>query len=258
MNQSYVGEEAKRVQKVRLFKSPSGPLTRPVKVGGLIISPKIPAVKQEPQIVQLQSRKFVVQPKPATSKNIVVSSIAPSTYKSSNREYTTAPRAQCNQARSQVQSKTASKCIIPQSTNISNSQYTAQASQPEDPEDIYYNSSELDADNESISSIIGHLDESTTIIEANYYRYHTIIKDLLRLRNNFVRKTIAHAIRQKRYYRSSRELLDVIFKSFGIILESVKIDQLPLNVSILGVFRFFSRVFCQCYNCSILLFCIAI
>lgn len=234
MNQSYVGKEAKRVQQVRLFKSTSGSSIRPVKVGGLIISPKVPAVKQESQIVRLQSHKFVVQPKPATGKNIVVSTAAPSTYKASNREYTTASRGEYNPARSHVLPKTTNKCVILQSTNTSNSQYTVEASQSENPEDIYYNSSGLDADNESISSIIDHLDESTTLIEANYYRYHTIIKDLLRLRNNFVRKTIAHAIQQKRYYRSSRELLDVLFKSFGIILESVKIDQLPLNVSICG------------------------
>lgn len=240
MSQTSVSKEAQTAQKVRLFKSASSTLVRPVKVGDLVIQSsnqylrrQTTVPKQEPQIVELQPHEFVVQANTAPRKKTVVSNVTPITYQSSNAHYTTAQTIHYTKAQSQHQESSAPYVIV--QPTIDYSRYIVDTSQSEDPEDIYYNSCELDPDTESIESIIEYLNATTALIETDYdglaYRYRTILEDLLCLRNSFVRKTITHAIRQKLYFQTSGELLDVIFKSFEIILESVKIDQLPLNVS---------------------------
>lgn len=239
MNQASVSKEAKTAQKVRIFKSPSGTLVRPVKVGGLVISPnpylrvQTAASKQESQIVELQPHEVIVQTHTTPRKKTAVSNVTPITYQSSSGHYTTAQSVQYTKAQSQHHKPSAPYVIV--QPDIDYSEYIVDTSQSEDPEDIYYNSCELEPDTESIESVVEYLNATTALIESDYdglaYRYRTILEDLLCLRNSFVRKTITHAIRQKLYFQTSGELLDVIFKSFEIILESVKIDQLPLNVS---------------------------
>lgn len=63
------------------------------------------------------------------------------------------------------------------------------------------------------------------------YRYRTILENLLQLKNNFVRRTITQAIKQKLCNQSNEDLLNVIFKSFELTLLSVNVEQIYLNVS---------------------------
>lgn len=63
------------------------------------------------------------------------------------------------------------------------------------------------------------------------YRYRTILENLLQLKNNFVRRTITQAIREKLCNQSNEDLLNVIFKSFELTLHSVNVEQIYLNVS---------------------------
>lgn len=65
------------------------------------------------------------------------------------------------------------------------------------------------------------------------FRYRTILENLLQLKNNFVRKTITQAIQQKLCSQTSDDLLNVIFRSFELILVSVNLEQVCLNVRLL-------------------------
>lgn len=278
MNQASGSKESKSVQKVRFFKSPSGTLVRPVQLGGIIIT-RVPSnstastsaaktqeppivklepqivkfepqvVKFEPQVLKFEPHEFVVQTQPQPFRQqIAVSNVTPITYQSSNGHYTTtSTTVQYTQADDEEQiAGVSSPYVIVQPSNIDTTQYIIDTSQsnndPEDTEEIYFETGEADSENESLESIeavIEYLRATTALIERKFAaatkRYRKILEDLLRLKNIFVRKTVSRSIKQRRYYRHSIELLDVIFESFGVILRSVKLDHLPSNVRFIAI-----------------------
>lgn len=61
-------------------------------------------------------------------------------------------------------------------------------------------------------------------------RYRTILENLLQLKNGLVQRTITEAIKS-RGYQTREDLLNVIFKSFELILHSVKVEEIYLNVN---------------------------
>lgn len=85
----------------------------------------------------------------------------------------------------------------------------------------------------AISSTVSQTSDATNVSTADQltYRYRTILGNLLQLKNGLIRRTITEAIQQKLRNQTSEDLLNVIFKSFELILRSVKIEEIYLNVN---------------------------
>lgn len=69
-------------------------------------------------------------------------------------------------------------------------------------------------------------------------RYRNILENLLQLKNNFVQRTVTQAVQQKICNQTSDDLLNVIFKTFELILLSVDIEQISVNVSFIAFFNY--------------------
>lgn len=115
-----------------------------------------------------------------------------------------------------------------------------------DDKTLYTKITKVTVPNSDITSAIATIPKSTTVTSNHKsgtvlnvtendpikFRYQTILEDLLKLKNNFIRRTITQAIKQKLCNQSTEDLLNVIFKSFELTLLSVNVEQIQLNVSL--------------------------